>query len=48
MTHEIPEWKFTNYTGKHKLTPKEAAARRRMKIDIQYIWDTGDFFSYGV
>jgi hypothetical protein len=39
MTHDkpAPVWQQTNYTGKHELTPKEKAARRRM--NIEYIWE---------
>jgi hypothetical protein len=45
MSHNkpgTPAWKQTNYTGKHELTPKEKAARKRM--NIEYIFDTGDYF----
>jgi hypothetical protein len=45
MSHDKPgpAWQQTNYTGKHKLTPKETAARKR--IGIEYIFDTGDYYA---
>jgi hypothetical protein len=45
MSHKTPGI-GTNFTGKHDLTPKEAAAQRRMKIEIEYILDTKDFFTH--